>query len=82
MIIFLLAQAGLPATTGLWAKVYVIEGAVGTPGGDALAVIAMLSAVDSGVLLLAARPLHGLESRTARGYRRRIGRRLRINLLS
>jgi NADH-quinone oxidoreductase subunit N len=45
MIIFLLAQAGLPATTGLWAKVYVIEGAVGTPGGDALAVIAMLSAV-------------------------------------
>jgi NADH-quinone oxidoreductase subunit N len=45
MIIFLLAQAGLPATTGLWAKIYVIEGAVGTPGGDALAVIAMLSAV-------------------------------------
>jgi NADH:ubiquinone oxidoreductase subunit 2 (subunit N) len=45
MIIFLLAQAGLPATTGLWAKVYVIEGVVGTPGGDALAVIAMLSAV-------------------------------------
>jgi NADH-quinone oxidoreductase subunit N len=45
MIIFLLAQAGLPATTGLWAKVYVIEGAVGTPGGDALAVIAMVSAV-------------------------------------
>ena len=45
MIIFLLAQAGLPATTGLWAKVYVIEGVVGTPGGDALAVIAMVSAV-------------------------------------
>jgi NADH-quinone oxidoreductase subunit N len=45
MIIFLLAQAGLPATTGLWAKIYVIEGVVGTPGGDALAVIAMVSAV-------------------------------------
>ncbi len=45
MIIFLLAQAGMPATTGLWAKVYVIEGVVGTPGGDALAVIAMVSAV-------------------------------------
>jgi NADH-quinone oxidoreductase subunit N len=45
MIIFLLAQAGLPATTGLWAKVYVIEGVVGTPGGIALAVIAMVSAV-------------------------------------
>ncbi len=45
MIVFLLAQAGMPATTGLWAKVYVIEGVVGTPGGDALAVIAMVSAV-------------------------------------
>ena len=45
MIILLLAQAGLPATTGLWAKIYVIEGVVGTPGGDALAVIAMVSAV-------------------------------------
>jgi NADH-quinone oxidoreductase subunit N len=45
MIIFLLAQAGMPATTGLWAKIYVIEGVVGTPGGDALAVIAMVSAV-------------------------------------
>jgi NADH-quinone oxidoreductase subunit N len=45
MIIFLLAQAGMPATTGLWAKVYIIEGVVGTPGGDALAVIAMVSAV-------------------------------------
>jgi NADH-quinone oxidoreductase subunit N len=45
MIIFLLAQAGLPATTGLWAKIYVIEGAVGTPGGEALAIIAMVSAV-------------------------------------
>jgi NADH:ubiquinone oxidoreductase subunit 2 (subunit N) len=45
MIIFLIAQAGLPATTGLWAKIYVIEGVVGTPGGDALAVIGMLSAV-------------------------------------
>ena len=45
MIIFLIAQAGLPATTGLWAKVYIIEGVVGTPGGDALAVIAMVSAV-------------------------------------
>ncbi len=45
MTIFLLAQAGMPATTGLWAKVYIIEGVVGTPGGDALAVIAMVSAV-------------------------------------
>src|SRR6202451_958309 len=45
MIIFLLAQAGLPATTGLWAKIYVIEVVFGTPGGDALAVIAMVSAV-------------------------------------
>ena len=45
MVILLLAQAGLPATTGLWAKIYVIEGVVGTPGGDALAVIAMVSAV-------------------------------------
>jgi formate hydrogenlyase subunit 3/multisubunit Na+/H+ antiporter MnhD subunit len=35
----------MPATTGLWAKVYIIEGVVGTPGGDALAVIAMVSAV-------------------------------------
>jgi NADH-quinone oxidoreductase subunit N len=52
MIIFLLAQAGLPATTGLWAKVYVIEGVVGTPGGDALALIAMISAVIAGFFYL------------------------------
>jgi NADH-quinone oxidoreductase subunit N len=45
MIIFLLAQAGLPATTGLWAKIYVIESVVSTPGGIALGVIAMVSAV-------------------------------------
>ena len=52
MIIFLLAQAGMPATTGLWAKVYVIEGVVGTPGGEALAVIAMVSAVVAGFFYL------------------------------
>jgi NADH-quinone oxidoreductase subunit N len=52
MIIFLLAQAGMPATTGLWAKIYVIEGAVGTPGGDALALIAMISAVIAGFFYL------------------------------
>jgi NADH-quinone oxidoreductase subunit N len=52
MIIFLLAQAGMPATTGLWAKVYIIEGVVGTPGGDALAVIAMVSAVIAGFFYL------------------------------
>ena len=34
-----------PRDDGLWAKIYVIEGVVGTPGGDALAVIAMVSAV-------------------------------------
>ena len=52
MIILLLAQAGMPATTGLWAKIYVIEGVVGTPGGDALAVIAMVSAVIAGFFYL------------------------------
>jgi NADH:ubiquinone oxidoreductase subunit 2 (subunit N) len=52
MIVFLLAQAGMPATTGLWAKIYVIEGAVGTPGGDALALIAMVSAVIAGFFYL------------------------------
>lgn len=52
MIIFLLAQAGMPATTGLWAKIYVIEGATGTPGGIALSVIAMVSAVVAGFFYL------------------------------
>ncbi|MFZ0668244.1 MAG: NADH-quinone oxidoreductase subunit N [Acidimicrobiales bacterium] len=52
MIIFLLAQAGMPATTGLWAKIYVIEGATGTPGGIALSIIAMVSAVIAGFFYL------------------------------
>ena len=73
MIIFLLAQAGMPATTGLWAKVYVIEGVVGTPGGDALAVIAMVSAVDGGILLPASRSLHGGGSCSSTRIRERWG---------
>jgi NADH-quinone oxidoreductase subunit N len=51
MTVFLLAQAGVPLTSGFFAKFYVIVAAVDA-GSTSLAVIAMLSAVISAFLYL------------------------------
>ena len=51
MTVFLLAQAGVPLTSGFFAKFYVIVAAVDA-GSTSLAVIAMLSAVISAYLYL------------------------------
>ena len=51
MVVFLLAQAGVPLTTGFLAKFYVIGAAVESHS-YALAIIAMLSAVVSAFLYL------------------------------
>jgi NADH-quinone oxidoreductase subunit N len=52
--VLLLAQAGVPFTTGLWAKFYVISAAVetGKGGGYVLAVIGMLAAAISAFFYL------------------------------
>ena len=51
MTVFLLAQAGVPLTSGFFAKFYVVVAAVDA-GSTSLAVIAMLSAVISAFLYL------------------------------
>ena len=69
LAVFLFAQAGVPLTSGFFAKFYVITAAVDA-GSTWLAVVAMLSAVISAFLYLRITVSH-VHGRPRRGDRRR-----------